>query len=112
MYHGQVSGFVDIDHLPVGPRVYDIGYLLADFAKARFVRDDPDSRWLEYGHLIVAGYEQVCTLQEREKAAIATVMLATESDTPDHHISTIASVLPPAYSRMRRLCPAAISSGR
>jgi Ser/Thr protein kinase RdoA (MazF antagonist) len=30
---GQVVGFLDLDHLSLGPRVYDLGYLLADQIK-------------------------------------------------------------------------------
>jgi len=47
LYRGDVSGFVDLDHLPTGPRVYDIGYLLADMAKAQFVNIQAHRDWLE-----------------------------------------------------------------
>jgi Ser/Thr protein kinase RdoA (MazF antagonist) len=78
LYHGDVSGFVDVDHLPMGPRVYDIGYLLADFAKAQFFDIHVHARWLDMFDLVIAGYEQESALNVREKEAIVYVMLATQ----------------------------------
>ncbi len=78
VYRGDVSGFVDLDHLPFGPRVYDIGYLLADFAKARFFDIAVHARWLSLFDRVVMGYEQESALSRRERAAILYVMLATQ----------------------------------
>jgi Ser/Thr protein kinase RdoA (MazF antagonist) len=33
LYAGDVSGFIDLDHLPNGPRIYDLSYYLADRLK-------------------------------------------------------------------------------
>jgi Ser/Thr protein kinase RdoA (MazF antagonist) len=78
LYRGDVSGFVDLDHLPTGPRVYDIGYLLADMAKAQFFDNHAHSSWLEdFGH-VIAGYHRENSLSRREKDALWFVMLATQ----------------------------------
>lgn len=79
LLHDQhVSGFIDLDHLPYGPRVYDIGYYLADKAKGQFFYDAPsDWDWLHFDHLI-AGYEAISPLTASEKHAIPFMMLATQ----------------------------------
>jgi Ser/Thr protein kinase RdoA (MazF antagonist) len=79
LLHGDdVSGFVDLDHLPTGPRVYDIGYLLADMAKARFFDNHAHRDWLKSFHHVIAGYQQESSLSRREKDALWFVMLATQ----------------------------------
>ena len=78
LYRGQVSGFVDLDHLPTGPRVYDLGYLLADMAKAPFVGVLAHRGWLDTFHHVVAGYQREVALSRREVEALWTVMLATQ----------------------------------
>jgi Ser/Thr protein kinase RdoA (MazF antagonist) len=78
LYRGEVSGFVDLDHLPIGPRVYDIGYLLADMAKARFFDNHAHAGWLADFPCVLAGYQQESSLSGREKDAIWFVMLATQ----------------------------------
>ena len=75
---GDVSGFVDLDHLPTGPRVYDIGYLLADMAKARFVGNPAHRDWLAHFCRVIAGYQRENSLSGREKDALWFVMLATQ----------------------------------
>jgi Ser/Thr protein kinase RdoA (MazF antagonist) len=78
IYRGDVSGFVDFDHLPTGPRVYDIGYLLADMAKARFFDNHTHARWSDSFHHIVAGYQQESSLSRHELNSLWYVMLATQ----------------------------------
>ncbi len=78
LYRGDVSGFVDLDHLPKGPRVYDIGYLLADMAKAQFFGNLAHPSWLEHFDQVIAGYDRENSLSRREKDALWFVMLATQ----------------------------------
>jgi Ser/Thr protein kinase RdoA (MazF antagonist) len=78
LYCGEVSGFVDLDHLPTGPRVYDVGYLLADMVKARFVGICAHDEWLAHSWQVIAGYERETSLSRREKDALWSVMLATQ----------------------------------
>jgi Ser/Thr protein kinase RdoA (MazF antagonist) len=78
IYRGDVSGFIDLDHLPTGPRVYDIGYLLADMAKARFFDNHAHAHWLDSFHHIVAGYQQESSLSRHELNSLWYVMLATQ----------------------------------
>jgi len=78
IYRGDVSGFIDLDHLPTGPRVYDIGYLLADMAKARFFDNHAHARWLGSFHHLVAGYQRENSLSRHELNSLWYVMLATQ----------------------------------
>jgi Ser/Thr protein kinase RdoA (MazF antagonist) len=78
LYRGDVSGFIDLDHLPQGPRAYDIGYLLADMAKARFVGSHAHDTWLENFDQVLAGYERESKLSQRERHALWYIMLATQ----------------------------------
>jgi Ser/Thr protein kinase RdoA (MazF antagonist) len=75
---GEVTGFVDLDHLPVGPKVYDLAYLLADQIKWRL--DDPVyvARWLAGLPHLLAGYAREHPLSGRERQAIWFGMLATQ----------------------------------
>jgi len=77
-YHGEVSGFIDLDHLPQGSRVYDIGYLLADMAKAQFFGNHAHAKWMEDFAYVLAGYEKVERLSPQERHAIWFIMLATQ----------------------------------
>ncbi len=75
---GEVTGFVDLDHLPVGPKVYDLSYLLADQVKGQL--NDPErlARWLSVLPHLLAGYEREHALSAQERGAIWYGMLATQ----------------------------------
>ncbi|MFN8493313.1 MAG: phosphotransferase [Caldilineaceae bacterium] len=77
-YAGEVSGFIDLDHLPQGPRVYDIGYFLADRAKIPFVGYQILDNWLEDFPCVLAGYEKLEKLSAQERHALWFIMLATQ----------------------------------
>jgi Ser/Thr protein kinase RdoA (MazF antagonist) len=73
-----VSGFIDLDHLPRGPRVYDIGYFLADRAKVPIIGNHPVDEWLADFPCVLVGYEQVAPLSAQECHALWYIMLATQ----------------------------------
>lgn len=77
-YHGEVSGFIDLDHLPQGPRMYDMGYLLADMAKARFFGNHAHAQWMENFACVLAGYGKIEQLSKQERHALWFIMLATQ----------------------------------
>ena len=70
LHHGQVSGFIDLDHLPLGPRVYDLGYLMADLMKNRLYRAKALAQCLSVLGALLRGYEEETPLTERERAAL------------------------------------------
>lgn len=81
VYEGQVSGFIDLDHLPISPRVRDLPYYLASRICRHLAVPDPADReratraWTAaLGHY-VSGYHDTYPLSERERAAVIPLVL-------------------------------------
>ena len=77
---GDGSGFIDLDHLPIGPRVYDLFYLMADRAKERIFEPERLASLPSLLPHLVSGYERErqISVTPRERAALWPGMLATE----------------------------------
>jgi Ser/Thr protein kinase RdoA (MazF antagonist) len=78
---GDVSGFIDLDHLPLAPRVYDLFYLPPDRLKWRIDEPGAPEAMLPLFPHLIAGYEREQTLTPltpRERAALWPGMLATQ----------------------------------
>jgi Ser/Thr protein kinase RdoA (MazF antagonist) len=75
---GEVTGFVDLDHLPYGPEVYDVASLLADQVKGHLADPERLARWLAVFPRLLAGYERENALSIREREAVWYGMLATQ----------------------------------
>lgn len=82
-----VVGFIDLDHLPVGPRVYDLGYVLADMVKWRIADAEEVERWLALAPHLIAGYEQGNSLSKREKESLWYVLLAVQLLFAEHFVT-------------------------
>jgi Ser/Thr protein kinase RdoA (MazF antagonist) len=74
----DVYGIIDIDHLPIGPRTYDLGHLLADMVKTRIEDPEQLNAWLNASGWLMRGYERENALTEREKNALWFSMLASQ----------------------------------
>lgn len=68
-------GVIDIDHLPIGPRIYDLAYYAADLVKNRHHLRGPIGAIIA---AVVAGYQQHTTLTTRELLAIVPAMIISE----------------------------------
>lgn len=75
---GEVSGFIDLDHTPIGPKIYDLSYLMADRLKWRIYEPAAAEAMLGLFPAVVAGYEQENTLTAREHEALWAGMLLTQ----------------------------------
>ncbi|WBQ07616.1 phosphotransferase enzyme family protein [Kribbella sp. CA-293567] len=79
---GQVSGFIDLDHLPVGERIYDLAYYLVHSVRAVVARPAAtESRGATFLSLVrryVDGYDATNPLSSAERAALPAAMLAAE----------------------------------
>jgi Ser/Thr protein kinase RdoA (MazF antagonist) len=75
---GDVSGFVDLDHLPLAPRMYDLFYLMADRVKERIYEPERLVRLPSLLPDLITGYEREIAISPRERAALWPGMLATE----------------------------------
>ncbi|SDR71559.1 phosphotransferase enzyme family protein [Actinopolymorpha singaporensis] len=78
----QVSGFIDIDHLPLGPRVRDLSYYLASRLHTHVNhRQDAERHTAAMLAVLgeyVAGYHETYPLSDRELAAVVPLMLLVE----------------------------------
>jgi Ser/Thr protein kinase RdoA (MazF antagonist) len=74
---GRVTGFIDCDHLPLGPRPYDLAYLLADRIKNALF-DGREAACLPMFQPLIAGYNGVNPLTPAEKCAIWRLILAVQ----------------------------------
>jgi Ser/Thr protein kinase RdoA (MazF antagonist) len=74
----QVSGFIDLDHLPFGPRVWDLGYYLADWVKNRFHNPEVMETWFEIFPDLLNGYAQEIDISPKERQAVLYIMLCTQ----------------------------------
>lgn len=78
----RVSGFIDIDHLPIGPRVRDLSYYLASRLNPHLGK--PDTAERDTAAMIavlgdyIAGYHDAYPLSERELAAVIPLILLVE----------------------------------
>ena len=82
VHGGTVSAFLDLDHLPVGPRIRDLSYYLASrlqvhLAQPETARRDAEAWIAQLGHY-VAGYHESHPLTEREIAAVVPLILLVE----------------------------------
>lgn len=76
----DVVGFLDLDHLPIGPRVRDLSYYLASRLQPQLAHDDStaerDTRaWIAALTHYVAGYHSALPLTDRELAAVVPLIL-------------------------------------
>lgn len=79
LVHGtRVSGFIDLDHLPIGPRIWDLSDYLASRLNAHLESDMAErdtAAMLAVLGSYVTGYHETNPLSERELAAIVPLVL-------------------------------------
>jgi len=68
----KVTGLIDLDHLPIGPKIYDLAYLLANRAA------DETEQLPAITASVVGGYRSASTLNQHELAAVVPAMLAVQ----------------------------------
>lgn len=78
----RVTGFIDLDHLPLGPRIRDLSYYVA--SRLRRLRGEGDESGTEALVAVLpdylAGYRETCPLTTRELAAFVPLMVLVEVD--------------------------------
>ncbi|HEY6737393.1 MAG TPA: phosphotransferase [Actinopolymorphaceae bacterium] len=74
VHNGEVSGYLDLDHLPHGPRVRDLGDYLATRLRKQVIDGEPEAIVDVLRHY-VAGYHAAHPLTEREVAAVVPLLL-------------------------------------
>lgn len=72
----QITGFIDLDHLPFGPRTYDLCYRLTDDGKKMINDRSAAEKWFnDLVPSLFAGYEEEIPLTAAEKDAAPYMMM-------------------------------------
>jgi Ser/Thr protein kinase RdoA (MazF antagonist) len=92
--HGeQVSGFVDCDHLSLGPRVLDLADFLVHAVKGHVANRQATEQWFVLCPAVLEGYQGENPLSDHERRAVYSMMLGIllmfaawfyETGTPQH----------------------------
>lgn len=75
---GMVSGFIDIDHLPLGPRLFDVAYYLADRAKNALRENNLPGNWRETVNGVWTGYDEIAHWTTFEKKSLWHMIAGTQ----------------------------------
>jgi Ser/Thr protein kinase RdoA (MazF antagonist) len=82
VHDSRVSAFIDLDHLPMGPRVWDLSDYLV--SRLRMHLSQPDSAERDTAAMLavlgryVAGYHQTYPLTQRELTAVVPLILVID----------------------------------
>jgi Ser/Thr protein kinase RdoA (MazF antagonist) len=75
VHKGKVSGFIDVDHLPTGPRVRDLAYYMESRLSDQLSEHEAEPPVVAVLGDYVAGFHEATPLSEQELEAIAPLML-------------------------------------
>lgn len=100
VHNGAVTGYIDLDHLPTGPRVHDLSNYLVTRLAAHIEHDDADAMVAPLRHY-VAGYQSAYPLRDHELAAVVPLMLTIAIGSADWHLHGWVPD-PDAYRKARR----------
>ncbi len=71
----QVSGFIDCDHLSIGPRVFDLADFIVHMIKQDVTDLERTAAWFGLFPAVIQGYEKETPLLKEEKQALYYVMV-------------------------------------
>jgi len=74
--HGRGIGFIDFDHLPNAPRIWDVAKYLSRRLRFRWCQDASPTVRMDCVEAFVAGYIKVTKLDQAEIEALPGAMLA------------------------------------
>lgn len=85
VHNDTVTGYIDLDHLPTGPRIYDLSNYLVTRLNVHVDYGSPDAMIAVLAQY-VAGYHETYPLSERELAAVVPLMLTIALAIADWHL--------------------------
>ena len=93
---GAVSGFIDFDHLPLGPRIWDIAKYLSRRIRLRWRQGSRASDLGRLDHLagFLTGYHQTNPLDSAEIEALPAGIAAGNVLEASYHREIVAGTLP------------------
>ena len=77
-FEGNLSGYIDFDLSQRNIRIFDICYFLTGLLAEETDDAFTEIEWIEYVKSVIAGYESIIHLSEKEKNAIPCVMECIE----------------------------------
>ncbi|MBP3475029.1 MAG: phosphotransferase [Lachnospiraceae bacterium] len=77
-FEGNLSGYIDFDLSQRNIRIFDICYFLTGLLAEETDNAFTKIEWIEYIKSVIAGYESIINLSEKEKNAIPCVMKCIE----------------------------------
>ena len=77
-FEGQLSGYIDFDLSQRNIRIFDICYFLTGLLAEETEDSLTKNEWTENVKAVIAGYESILPLSEKEKTAIPCVMECIE----------------------------------
>lgn len=81
----KVTGIIDIDHLPLAPRGYDLGYYMA-FAGHWWLDGNQPSRPVDESRHLLTGYDSVSRLTRQENDDLPALALAAALGLIDYFV--------------------------
>ncbi len=77
-FEGNLSGYIDFDLTQRNIRIFDICYFLAGLLAEETEDVFTKMEWIENVKSVIAGYESIVNLSEKEKDAVSCVMECIE----------------------------------
>lgn len=92
---GAVSGFIDFDHLPHAPRIWDIAKYLSRRMRLRWRHEPREARSGRLDHIagFVAGYHETAPLEAAEIEALPAAIAAGNVLEASYHQEILAGTL-------------------
>jgi Ser/Thr protein kinase RdoA (MazF antagonist) len=92
--HGRGIGFIDFDHLPNAPRIWDVAKYLSRRLRFRWCQDASPTVRMDCVEAFVAGYIKVTKLDQAEIEALPGAMLAYNVLEASYNQSILDGILP------------------
>jgi Ser/Thr protein kinase RdoA (MazF antagonist) len=92
--HGRGIGFIDFDHLPNAPRIWDVAKYLSRRLRFRWCQGASPTIRIDCVEAFLAGYIEVTTLDQAEIEALPRAMLAYNVFEASYNQSILDGILP------------------
>lgn len=98
---GEVSGFIDFDHLPIGPRAWDAAKYLSRRLRRNWIRDDATASHDRTAHIapFLQGYTEINPLNQVDLDALNGLILTANVIETSYFLQVSSGKLP------RRILP-------
>jgi Ser/Thr protein kinase RdoA (MazF antagonist) len=92
--HGRCIGFIDFDHLPNAPRIWDVAKYLSRRLRFQWCQGTAHTIRLDCVEAFIAGYNKVTKLDQAEIEALPGAMLAYNVFEASYNQSILEGIIP------------------